>query len=154
MAIVEKRSVLSSSFLKGAGKTSLILNLEESFLVVIKERRNFYIAFLLWTYLQYRQVLSSSSTQLRRFCFEIQLHQRDAESISASQALDFPVLLELTADTLEIELKFPWVLSTDSECTEEHHGGEQQTSLEIKEACYNRRLQVTVINITTFKKYN
>ena len=51
MAIVEKRIVLSSSFLKGAGKTSLILNLEVSFLVVIKERRNFYIAFLLWTYL-------------------------------------------------------------------------------------------------------
>ena len=71
MAIVGKRSVLSSSFLKGAGKTSFILNLEVSFLVVIKERRNFYIAFLLWTYLLYRQVLSSSSTQLRRFCFEI-----------------------------------------------------------------------------------
>ena len=51
MAIVEKRSGLSSSFLKGGGKTSLILNLEVSFLVVIKERRNFYIAFLLWTYL-------------------------------------------------------------------------------------------------------
>ena len=51
MAIVGKRSVLSSSFLNGAGKTSFILNLEVSFLVVIKERRNFYIAFLLWTYL-------------------------------------------------------------------------------------------------------
>ena len=47
MAIVEKRSVLSSSFLKGAGKTSLILNLEVSFLVVIKERRNFYREFVL-----------------------------------------------------------------------------------------------------------
>ena len=45
MAIVGKRSVLSSSFLNGAGKTSFILNLEVSFLVVIKERRNFYIAF-------------------------------------------------------------------------------------------------------------
>ena len=51
MAIVGKRSVLSRSFLKGAGKTSFILNLEVSFLVVIKERRNFYMTFLLWTYL-------------------------------------------------------------------------------------------------------
>ena len=45
--------------------------------------------------------------------------------------LDFPDLLELTADTLEIELQFPWVLSTESECIEEHHGEEQETSLEI-----------------------
>ena len=65
----------------------------------------------------------------------------------ASQALDFPVLLELTADTLEIEIQFPWVLSTESGCPEEHHGGEQETSLEIKETFYNRRLQVTAINI-------
>ena len=64
-----------------------------------------------------------------------------------SQALDFPVLLQLTADTLEIEIQFPWVLSTESGCTEEHHGGEQETSLEIKETFYNRRLQVTAINI-------
>ena len=65
----------------------------------------------------------------------------------ASQALDFPVLLELTADTLEIEIQFPWVLSTESGYPEEHHGGEQETSLEIKETFYNRRLQVTAINI-------
>ena len=62
-------------------------------------------------------------------------------------ALDFPDLLELTADTLEIELQFPWRRSAETECTEEHHGEEQETSLEIKETCYNRRLQVSAITI-------
>jgi len=59
-------------------------------------------------------------------------------------ALDFPDLLELTADTLEIELQFPWVRSTESECNEEHHRGEQETSLEIKKK--NRRLEGTNLN--------
>ena len=70
-----------------------------------------------------------------------------------SQALNFPVLLELTADTPEIELQFPWVLSTESECTEEHHGEEQETSLEIKETCYNGRLQSNAI-INWIKRKN
>ena len=68
-------------------------------------------------------------------------------------SLDFPDLLELTADTLEIELQFPWRRSAETECTEEHHGEEQETSLEIKETCYNRRLQVTAI-INWIKRKN
>jgi len=41
--------------------------------------------------------------------------------------------LELAEDTLEIELQFPWGRSIESECTEEHHGEEQEISLENKE---------------------
>ena len=70
-----------------------------------------------------------------------------------SLSLDFPDLLELTADTLEIELQFPWRRSAETECTEEHHGEEQETSLEIKETCYNRRLQVPAI-INWIKRKN
>jgi len=54
-------------------------------------------------------------------------------------ALDFSDLLELIAGTLEIELQFPWARSTECECTEEHHWGEQETVLKVKVTCLSHR---------------